>query len=58
MNDLIWFLTDTNFSEEWDNSSLFGKISLIYTTLGILLFEILSLIFIFNVLINFLEVIF
>ena len=58
MNELIWFLTDTDFSEEWNKSSFLGKIGLIYTTFGILLFECFSLIFIFNIFRNILEVIF
>lgn len=43
MQSLIWFLTDTDFSKEWSESSILGKIGLLYTTSGIILCEIMSL---------------
>lgn len=43
MNSIIWFLTDTDFSKEWSESSILGKIGLLYTTGGFILCEIMSL---------------
>jgi hypothetical protein len=43
MQSLIWFLTDTNFSEEWNKSSILQKIQLLYTTFGIIACEVMSL---------------
>ena len=43
MQSLIWFLTDTDFSKEWSESSILGKIELLYTTCGFILCEIMSL---------------
>lgn len=42
MNSLIWFLTDTDFKEEWSNRSFFGKVCLCYTTFGLFFFETLN----------------
>lgn len=39
MNTLVWFLTDTDFKEEWSKRSFFGKVNLCYTTAGLLFFE-------------------
>ena len=58
MNDLIWFLTDIDFSEEWNKCSFLGKISLLYVLFCILAFECFSLIFIFNIFQSILKVIF
>lgn len=58
MNELIWFLTDIDFSEEWNKCSFLGKISLLYVLFCILAFEYFSLIFIFNIFQSSLEVIF
>ena len=30
LNSIIWFLTDTDFSEEWSNASFLRKLILIY----------------------------
>ena len=43
MNSIIWFLTDTDFREEWSNHSFFGKAGLCYTTFGLLFFEVLNI---------------
>lgn len=43
MQSLIWFLTDTDFSKEWSESSILGKIGLLYTTCGFIFCEIMSL---------------
>ena len=43
MYSIIWFLTDTDFSKEWSESSILGKIGLLYTTGGFILCEIMSL---------------
>lgn len=48
MNSVIWFLTDTDFSKEWSESSILGKIKLCYVTFGIIFFEILSFGLIFS----------
>ena len=49
MNSIIWFLTDTDFAAEWVESSFFQRLLLIYTTGGLLFFEILSFLSIFDV---------
>lgn len=36
INTILWILTDTDFSDEWNQSSLIEKIELIYTTAGFL----------------------
>ena len=41
MNDIIWFLTDIDFVAEWSKSSFMEKVSLLYTTSGLLFFEML-----------------
>ena len=43
MQPIIWFLTDTDFSKEWGESSILGKIRLLYITCGFILCEIMSL---------------
>lgn len=43
MNSIIWFLTDIDFSKEWSESSILGKIELLYTVSGFILCEIMSL---------------
>lgn len=48
MNSVIWFLTDTDFSKEWSESSILGKIGLLYTTCGFILCEIMSLCLIYQ----------
>jgi hypothetical protein len=48
MQSLIWFLTDTDFSKEWGESSILGKIRLCYVTFGFIFFEILSFGLIFS----------
>lgn len=58
MNELIWFLTDIDFIEEWNKCSFLGKIGLLYVVFLILAFECFSLIFIFNIFQSCLEVIF
>lgn len=42
MNSLVWFLTDTDFKEEWAKRSFFGRVGLCYTTFGLLFFETLN----------------
>lgn len=49
MNNIIWFLTDTDFQSEWANSSLLDKIFLIYTTTGLIFFELLSFLSIMDI---------
>lgn len=53
MNELIWFLTDTDFSKEWNKSSFLGKINLCYTTFGFLLCWVYYLIMCINVIAHF-----
>jgi hypothetical protein len=48
MNSVIWFLTDTDFSKEWSDSSILGKIRLLYTTSGFIFCEIMSLYLIYQ----------
>lgn len=43
MNSIIWFLTDTDFSKEWGESSILKKIELVYTSFGLIICEVLSL---------------
>jgi hypothetical protein len=43
MNSIIWFLTDIDFSKEWSESSILGKVQLLYITFGFILCEIMSL---------------
>ena len=43
LNSLIWFLTDTDFVEEWGSRSTLGKVDLCYTTSGLFLCEAFSL---------------
>jgi hypothetical protein len=42
MNSIIWFLTDIDFSKEWSESSILGKVQLLYVTFGFILCEIMS----------------
>jgi hypothetical protein len=48
INSIIWFLTDTDFSEEWSNSTVLGKVELLYTTMGFLFCWIMTLLLIFE----------
>lgn len=48
MNSIIWFLTDIDFSKEWSESSILGKIGLLYTTSGFIFCEIMSLCLIYQ----------
>lgn len=43
MNNLIWFLTDTDFAQEWRKGTIFSKIKLCYVTGGLLFFEGLNI---------------
>jgi hypothetical protein len=49
INLIIWFLTDTDFSEEWSNATVLGKVELLYTTIGFLFCWIMTLLSIFEV---------
>lgn len=48
MNSLVWFLTDTDFKEEWSKRSFFGKVNLCCTTAGLLFFEGLDVFFVID----------
>lgn len=48
INGIIWLLTDTDFSEEWNNASFFGKLELIYTTTGFLTCWLLNILLVID----------
>ena len=48
LNSIIWFLTDTDFAEEWSSRSVLGRFGLCYVTAGLLLCESLTVEFIFQ----------
>ena len=58
INSIIWFLTDIDFSEEWESSSFFRKLDLIYTTIGLLSIEVFNFLFFLNILKNIINCIF
>jgi len=48
MNDLIWFLTDTDFEEEWRFASFLQKVELLYTTIFIVILYPLNFLLLYD----------